>query len=256
MTMTGATTIAVGEIPPISTDEARRLAATEYERLADLLRGLTPQEWVLPTDCPDWDVRSMAGHCVGMAADFTSLGRLLRRQVSSMRAARRNRTEPVDEMTAQQVGAHASLDTEELVARLEQVGPAAARWRTSPPPPVRRLRIPETVGGEREQWPMSYLLDVILTRDPWMHRVDITRATEREMVLTPDHDGRIVADVMAEWARRHGRPFTLTLTGPLDATYVAGDGHGEPITIDAVDFCRTISGRAPGSGLLNQEVPF
>jgi uncharacterized protein (TIGR03083 family) len=256
MTMTGATTIAVDEIPPISTDEARQLAAIEYERLADLLRGLTPQDWVLPTDCPEWDVRSMAGHCVGMATDFTSLGRLLRRQLSSMRAARRNRTEPVDEMTAQQVGAHASLDTAELVERLEQVGPAAARWRTSPPPPVRRLRIPETVGGEPERWPMSYLLEVILTRDPWMHRVDIARATGREMFLTADHDGRIVADVVAEWARRHGQPFTLTLTGPIGATYVAGDGSWEHLTIDTLDFCRTISGRAPGSGLLTQEVPF
>jgi len=34
------------------------------------------------------------------------------------------------------------------------------------------------------------------------------------MVLTPDHDARIVADVVAEWAGRHGRPFTLHLTGP------------------------------------------
>ncbi len=61
---------------------------------------------------------------------------------------------------------------------------------------------------------MGYLLDVILTRDPWMHRVDIARATGRDLVLTPEHDGRIVADVVAEWARRHGQPFTLTLTGP------------------------------------------
>jgi hypothetical protein len=57
---------------------------------------------------------------------------------------------------------------------------------------------------------MGYLLDTILTRDPWMHRVDIARATGRDMVLTADHDGRIVADVVAEWARRHGQPFTLT----------------------------------------------
>jgi hypothetical protein len=102
---------------------------------------------------------------------------------------------------------------------------------------------------------MGYLLDVILTRDPWMHRVDIAHATGRDMELTPDHDGRIVADVVAEWARRHGKPFTLTLTGPAGGTYVAGD-NGEQITIDAVEFCRTLSGRVTGAGLLTQEVPF
>lgn len=113
----------------------------------------------------------------------------------------------------------------------------------------------EEVGGKPETWRMGYLLDVILTRDPWMHRVDIARATGREMELSPEHDGRIIADVVAEWARRHGAPFVLTLTGPAGGTYVLGD-DGEQITIDAVDFCRTLSGRATGTGLLTQEVPF
>ena len=46
----------------------------------------------------------------------------------------------------------------------------------------------------------------------------------------------------------------LTLTGPAGGHYAAGDG--EHITIDAVEYCRILSGRASGSGLLNQEVPF
>ena len=113
----------------------------------------------------------------------------------------------------------------------------------------------EEVGGEQETWRMGYLFDVILTRDPWMHRVDVAHATGRQMQLTPEHDGRIVADVVAEWARRHDTPFTLTLTGPAGGTYVAGD-NGEHITIDAIEFCRTLSGRATGTGLLTHEVPF
>ena len=113
----------------------------------------------------------------------------------------------------------------------------------------------EEVGGQVETWRMGYLLDVILTRDPWMHRVDVARATGRDMELTPEHDGRIIADVVAEWARRHGQPFRLTLTGPAGGEYSAGD-NGEHITIDAVECCRTLSGRATGSGLLAQQVPF
>jgi hypothetical protein len=49
--------------------------------------------------------------------------------------------------------------------------------------------------------------------------------------------------------------FTLTLTGPAGGEYVSGE-NGEHITIDAVEFCRTLSGRATGTGLLTQEVPF
>lgn len=117
----------------------------------------------------------------------------------------------------------------------------------------------EEVGGVPETWKMSYLLDTVLTRDVWMHRVDIARATGRELVLTPDHDGRLVADVVKEWARRHAKPFDLRLEGPAGGTFTSAGGGGETITIDAVDFCRILSGRgdgAPGDSLLSHEVPF
>jgi hypothetical protein len=49
--------------------------------------------------------------------------------------------------------------------------------------------------------------------DTWMHRLDISRATGRLMELTAGHDGRLVAGVVTDWARRHSQPFTRTLTG-------------------------------------------
>lgn len=69
------------------------------------------------------------------------------------------------------------------------------------------------VGGVKEPWTMAYLLDVILTRDTWMHRVDLSRATARPLHLTPEHDGVLVAGVVAEWTRRHGTAYRLRLTG-------------------------------------------
>jgi hypothetical protein len=48
----------------------------------------------------------------------------------------------------------------------------------------------------------------------------------------------------------------LTLTGPAGGRYVAGGGSGEELVLDAVEFCRTLSGRASGTGLLAQPVPF
>jgi hypothetical protein len=103
--------------------------------------------------------------------------------------------------------------------------------------------------------PLGYLVDRIYTRDAWMHRIDIARATDRPVLLTADHDGRLVADVVSEWAAEHGRPFRLTLTGPAGGAWSAGP-DGAELTVDAVEFCRTVSGRAEGRGLLSYAVPF
>ena len=150
---------------------------------------------------------------------------------------------------------NAALSTDELIDRMEAAGPRQARWRAS-----RRLmrRIPlkqPMRDGTVETWRLAFLVDVILTRDTWMHRVDLARATDRPLELTADHDGRIVADVVAEWARRHGQPYTLELSGPAGGTFTSGEG-GEHIAIDAIEFCRILSNRAVGTGLLTQEVPF
>ena len=250
------TTTDISDISPITRAEAEPLAAEEYARLVAQLRSLADDDWAKPTDCPLWDVRAMAGHNVGMMADFASFRSLMRRMVTASRAARRTGVPMIDAMTAMQVSDTAGLAPIDLIARAEQYGPRAARWRTNAPALFRMLPMKETVGGVAETWRMAYLLDTILTRDPWMHRVDIARATGRDLVLTAEHDGRIVADVVAEWARRHGRPFALTLTGPAGGEYVGGAGGGDRLALDAVEFCRILSGRASGDGLLTQEVPF
>jgi hypothetical protein len=88
---------------------------------------------------------------------------------------------------------------------------------------------------------------VVLTRDPWMHRLDLARATGQDLVFTADHDGIIVADIVAEWARRHGQPYRVKLTGPAGGSWSSSTG-GEEIVMDATDFCRIISGRAGPDG--------
>lgn len=247
-------TTRVETIPAISRAEAEVLAATEYERFAEQLRSLGDDDWAKPTDCELWDVRAMVGHSVGMMSDFTSLRSVMRRMRAATKAAKQAGGPVVDSMTAMQVAENSTLTPTELIARVEEMGSKAAHWRTNAPRLFRRMPMKEDVGGEPETWRIGYLLDTILTRDPWMHRVDIARAAGRDLVLTADHDGRIVADVVAEWARRHGQPFALTLTGPAGGTFTAG--AGQHVTIDAVEFCRILSGRASGSGLLTQEVPF
>lgn len=245
----------VETIPMITRTEVESLAATEYVRQADQLRSLDDDDWTKPTVCELWDVRAMAGHNLGMMSDFSSFKRLMGRMFAARKATKASGVKMIDAMTAGQVADTAELSNDELVSRVDEMGPRAARWRSKAPWLFRKMPMKEQVGGKPETWRMGYLLHVILTRDPWMHRADIAVATGRHLVLTPEHDGRIVADVVAEWARRHGQPFSLTLGGPAGGDFVAGEG-GERIEIDAVEFCRVLSGRGSRSGLLAQEVPF
>jgi len=239
--------------PQLTHDVAMRLAATEYDRFLEQLRSLAEADWSRPTDCPDWDVRRLAAHVLGMAEMAASIRENLRQS----RAARRRGGVFLHALTAVQVEGRASLSPGQLVERFAKVAPRAARGRRRTPGLLRRRALPEPqrVGGQLETWSLGFLVDVVLTRDTWMHRVDIARATGRKLTLTADHDGVLVADVAAEWAQRHGQPCTLTLTGPAGGTWTWGSG-GSTLELDAVQFCRVLSGRGHGEGLLAVEVPF
>jgi uncharacterized protein (TIGR03083 family) len=228
------------------------LAAVEYERFADLLRELDPADWARPTDCPDWDVRAMAGHVLGMAEMVASVRGFATQNAGAARAGG-----GIDALTALQVRRTAGLPAAEVVERLTAIGPRAVRGRRRLSAVLGRVPVPEQqdVGGRTERWRFGFLFDVVLTRDTWLHRMDVARATGRQPHLTPDHDGVVVADVVAEWAGRHGQPYRLRLTGPAGGSWSAG-AEGEEIDLDAVEFCRILSGRGRGAGLLAEQVPF
>jgi uncharacterized protein (TIGR03083 family) len=253
-TTVGSAAVAAARRPALPRDVAMRLAATEYERFTEALRELTDEEWATPTANSGWTVRDMAGHVLGM----TRMAASLPEQLRQMRAARRRGGLFIDALTAVQVEWTAGLSTAELVTAMAATGPKAARARRRMPGLLRRRQMPaeQPVAPEVfERWTFGFLADVILTRDPWMHRSDLAEATGRPMRLTPDHDGVLVADVAAEWAQRHGRPCTLTLAGPAGGSWTLGSG-GESLELDAVEFCRILSGRPAGSGLLATRVPF
>ena len=223
--------------------------------------ALQAEDWSRPTDCTAWDVRQLVAHIIGQANLFSTPLELVR-QTRAAKARERPGQEGVDALTAFQVEERQHLGPEELRAELRRVVPRGARGRRRLPGLVRRRRLPgaEVINGVPEKWSFGYVTDVILTRDPWMHRLDLARATSREPVLTADHDGVLVADIVAEWARRHGQPYRLQLTGPAGGSWSSGTG-GVEIVMDAADFCRVISGR-PGPdgrqplGLLSAQVPF
>ncbi len=239
--------------PALRRPLAMRLAATEYQRVLELFRSLRPQDWSQPTDCPAWDVRAMACHLLGMAEMAASI----REQTRQVRKAQQHDGLFIDALTALQVDERVGMTPEQIISRFAHVAPKAVRGRRWSPGLIRRRPMPQrqVVGGREEQWTIGYLIDVILTRDPWMHRIDIVRATGAPHVLTADHDGVVVDDVVSEWAQRHGQPFALRLTGPAGGTWAAGQG-GPNLQLDVVEFARAISLREPAEGLLTTEVPF
>lgn len=243
--------------PALDHKTAMRLAREEYARVADAVDALTPEQWTLPTDCPAWDVRAMVAHICGMAAMAATPWETSRQTKAADREAARTGVSQIDALTALQVAERSDATTEQLAAELRAIGPKAARGRRLIPSLIRNRRLPDEQSKDdlTEWWTIGYLTDIILTRDPWMHRVDLSRATGNRMVLTREHDGVLIDDVVGDWARRHDQAYRLHLTGTAGGTWTAGDG-GEELELDAVEFCRILSGRAHGSGLLRTIVPF
>jgi uncharacterized protein (TIGR03083 family) len=239
--------------------DAMRLAATEYQRVVHAVSALTPADWSKPTDCPDWDVRQLVSHVVGMAAMASSPLESARQQKLAAAEQAERGGAMVDSLTAIQVRQREGRSPEELLAEARKLAVRAPRGRRFTPFFIRRrtFPVPQVLNGLAEEWTIGYLVDVVLTRDPWMHRTDLARATGQELELTASHDGVLVDDVVREWAGRHGRPFHLELTGPAGGQW-SSDLPGEPesIRMDAIEFCRTLSGRETGVGLLSTEVPF
>jgi uncharacterized protein (TIGR03083 family) len=230
-----------------------RLAATEYDRFASMLDTLSEQDWSRPTDCPGWDVRTMASHVLGMA----EMAAFVRQGASQMRRAKKRGGVFIDALTAVQVEARTNMSPKQVTDRMRLVGPRAERARRRIPSVVRnrRLPIPQPVGGHNEDWTIGYLMDTILTRDTWMHRIDIGRATNRPLELSADHDGVLTSDVANEWAARHGEPCELHLTGVAGGQWRFGVG-GPSFELDAIEFNRTVSGREQATELLHTAVPF
>ena len=245
--------------PRLTRPASMDLARHEYDRVVDALAGLRPEDWAKRTDCTAWDVRQLAAHVIGMAAMCTSPWEMARQQRLADRDQAEQGGPSIDALTALQVREREGRSPTDLVDEARKVAPRAARGRRWAPALVRRLALPEPqlVNGAEERWTVGYLLDVILTRDCWMHRVDLARAAGMSIKLTPSHDGVIVDDVAREWATRHGRSCRLELTGPAGGQWTfAGQGTTEDVRMDAVEFCRTLSGRTTAAGLLGTEVPF
>jgi uncharacterized protein (TIGR03083 family) len=252
--MTTSTAIDVTTIERITHDEAMAITAVENRKFAAQLRSLDADDWTKPTSCDLWDVRAMAAHVVGAAAAQISPREFFRQVRAGKPVVKEIGAQYWwDGMNEIQVRERAELTTDELIAEWVSNAERALAARTKMPRLITRLpllNLPAPVGRQ----PLAYLFDIGFTRDVWAHRMDIAVATGHRMDLDDEHDGRIVADIVAEWAATHGEPFVLGLTGRACGTYTAGDG-GEAIRIDTLDFLTILAERSEGTGVLRNTLP-
>jgi uncharacterized protein (TIGR03083 family) len=252
--VTETTAIDVTAIPRIGHDEAMAIASVENGKFAAQLRSFGPDDWRQPTDCAPWDVRAVAAHVVGATAAQASPREFFRQK---------RKGHPLQEeigalywwdgMNELQIRERAGLTNDELIADWDTGSARAVRARTKMPRVIARLPLlglPEPMGRQ----PLSYLFDVGFTRDVWMHRIDLSVATGKPFDADAEHDGRIIADLVAEWAGTHGEPFTLELGGPAGGHYSSGVG-GEHVHMDAIEFSRIIAERGHGEGILSHPLP-
>ncbi len=236
-------TIASAErIPYTDADEAHGLMATAFDRFMRLIESLNPEDWDKPTPCTEWNVHDMVAHQAGGYASGVGYGEMLRQYT---RIPKKGQL-PEDAINEMQVGERKKMTSAELITELKQVGPMAIHNWAYGFNAIKWIHVPHAVGGFMS---LRHLMWVTHSRDTWMHRLDICRATNRPFEQTREHDGRINELVVLDTAKKlknklGGRAITLVLTGIAGGMWKIGMGDpAAEIEMDALDFNIFVSGR-------------
>jgi uncharacterized protein (TIGR03083 family) len=229
-------------IPYVTSAEAQQLAQEELRRLLALLETLDNTDWHRPTACTAWNVRDMVAHQAGAYASGTGYRELLY-QYSAMLSFREL---PEDAINRRQLADRATRSPAELIDEIRRTGDrAVANW-------AHGFRLVKPVGMPHPSgvWlTLRHLMLAIHSRDTWIHRLDICRATGRPFEQTQEHDGRInalvVRDLAGSLPRKLGaRAVVLDLTGTGGGKWMIGrGGAGATIRMDVLDFNIYASGR-------------
>ncbi len=229
-------------IPYITAGEAHKLMDTELKRFLSLVDQLGPGDWEKPTACTEWNVRDMLAHQAGGYASGTGYKENIRQYMRKPKPGQL----PEDAVNDFQLQERADKTPAELIAELRRVGPLAIDKWAYQFRLAKLITIPHPVSGK---FSLRHLMWVIHSRDTWMHRLDICRATGREFEQTPEHDGRIAALVMRDVAdtlarKNQGSAILFDLAGVAGGTWKVGHGRTvATVRMDVLDFNIFASGR-------------
>ncbi len=231
------------DVPYVTRAESQAMAEVSLNRFLDLVQSLSPDDWSKPTPCTAWSVRDMLAHQAGSYAAWASFAEFRHIYLAPPKPGQLAE----DAANEIQLADRAGPSPAELMAELRLVGPRAIANRVHLPLPARLIALPHPIAGWLR---LTHLAEVILTRDTWMHRLDLCRATERDMLVTADHDGRVVALAMRDLAHQlsgklNGRSVGFELTGIAGGLWRIGKSANPEATIhaDALDFNIYASGR-------------
>jgi uncharacterized protein (TIGR03083 family) len=233
-------------IPYVTADEAYSLMRVQLERMLALLETLAPEDWSKSTACTLWNVHDLVAHQAGGYASGTGYGEMIRQYRSGI-IPRRGRL-PEDIVNEQQVSERAGRSPGELITELRSTGPVAIHKWAYEFRLAKLAAMPHAVAGVLS---LRYLMWIIHSRDTWMHRLDICRATGRPFEQTADQDGRIAELVMldVEKALRGklpGKSILFQLTGIAGGSWKIGAGEpAASVEMDVLDFNIFASGRYP-----------
>jgi uncharacterized protein (TIGR03083 family) len=232
-------------IPYVTADEAFSLLQTSFERFMKVIESLNADDWTKPTACTDWNVHDIVAHQAGgfvSGTNYKEMIRIIRLYTSKVRPGRL----PEDTVNTFQVKERADKSPTELIAELRQAGPIAIqnwayRFRL-----IKPIVTSHPIGGVKS---LRYFLWIIHSRDTWMHRLDICRATGHHFEQTREHDGRInelvVLDLAQSLKNKVGkRALNLVLTGTTGGAWKIGQTEPEAtIEMDMLNFNIYASGR-------------
>jgi uncharacterized protein (TIGR03083 family) len=231
-------------IPYVNADEAYSLMKVQLDRMLALLETLAPEDWSKPTACTLWNVRDMIAHQAGGYASGTGYGEMIHQYRNSI-LPRRDKL-PEDIVNEQQIAERAGRSPAELITELRAVGPVAIHKWAYDFRLAKLAAIPHAIAGILT---LRHLMWVIHSRDTWMHRLDICRATGRPFEQTAGQDGRIAALVMRDVAKAlrgklGGKSLLFQLTGVAGGCWKVGAGEpSATIQMDVLDFNIFVSGR-------------
>ncbi|MEV0023096.1 maleylpyruvate isomerase family mycothiol-dependent enzyme [Streptomyces atroolivaceus] len=239
------TTSSARDIPRTSRTRARLLNEAELRATLSSFREVPDGDWRRPTVCTGWTVRDMLSHTVGQYEE------LPRPWVAVRRIRQAARTHPelgrLDGHNEVQIDDRKAVPGRELIGALAHFAPQGLiALRRTPTAVSRRIR-PSWLYPEAKALPddsMDYLGNVIVARDTWMHRVDLSDATGAELVLD-GHDREIMDQVVLDLALAWTGPAAeIDLHGPAGGRRLLGIGTpAVTLHADAVDFARHLSGR-------------
>lgn len=198
--------------PPI---EVRSLFAPQQAAFTEMLRGLDPAQWTLPTVCPGWDVKDVAAHVLG-----DHIGRLSRhRDGYSALQPRDGEAFPafLDRINGEWVAAARRLSPLLLIEQLQATGAEVAQfWQTVDPAAL----------GEPVSWAGQERAPVWLdaARDfseYWIHHQQICDAIGQAGLLSPGYVRPVIDTFMRALPHTllnvpapEGTAVQMTVTGP------------------------------------------